>query len=128
MRIRLQRIPSWLARLLAAQALISLVAAIVYFSGGSQPLWYAIVVGLIPVAAVGAYVLRLPYSKFVLLTYCAFTVALGGLVLLVTVVESVGSVENWITPSRLILGLQVAVGASLLVALSSARHWWGHRS
>jgi len=128
MRNRLQRIPGWIGRLLAAQALISLVAAVVYFGGESQSLWYAVTVGLIPVAIVVAYVFRLPHSKFMLLTYCAFTVALGGLVLLATVVESVGSVENWVTPSRLILGLQVAVGASLLVTLSNARHWWGHRT
>lgn len=120
--------PGWIGRLLGAQALISLVAAIVYFGGDSQSLWYAVTVGMIPVAIVIAYVFRLPHSKFMLLTYCAFTVALGGLVLLATVVESAGGGESWITPSRLILGVQVAVGALLLGTLSNARHWWEHRT
>ena len=128
MKTKLQRLPSWSKRLLAAQALTSFIAAVVYTGGESQSIWYAITVGLLPSAFVVAYVFRLPHSKFMLLTYCAFTVALGGLVLVATLVESLVSVENWVTLSRLVLGLQVAVGAMLLVTLTRARDRWGHRN
>lgn len=103
-----------------------MLAAVVFIGGESQPLWLPIAIGLIPVAMAIAFAYRLPLSTLMLFTYCAVTVVLGGIVLVATFVESAINVGNWVTPSRLLLSMQVVVGAILLVALSRARDWRGH--
>lgn len=103
-----------------------MLAALVFMGDESHFLWLPIIIGLIPIAMVIAFMHRLPLSRLMLFTYCAVTVALGGVVLVATLVESVVNVEVWATPSRLVLSLHVAVGAMLLVALSGTRDRWGN--
>jgi hypothetical protein len=123
-----QRIPSWLGPLLVAQVMVSLVGAVVYADAHPHELLYTVALGLIPAAMAVAYVRRLAYAEFILLTYCAFTVALGGIVFVATIIESLVNFDSWITLSRLVLGLQVALGATLLVSLFRAKGRWRKRT